>query len=121
MTKQFTFAAVMSVITRRALTKKGGLDETFDLIEFLTGRKAFTHDTELLNRLFDAAQSQLFQQFPALGDGHTQFAQGELILMFDFVADKDKPNLILGWLSQQSVRLGKDLNEPWEVREPSTR
>lgn len=119
MTKQFSFAAVMSVVTRRHLAKE--VQEEYDLIGFLTGKTVHVGDSESLVRLYEAAQSQLFQQFERLGDGHMQFAQGELVQFLETVVDKDKPNLILGWLSKQSTRLGMDFNKPVTIREPSTR
>lgn len=119
MKKPFAFAALMSVVTSRQLTPT--LDEHHSLLRHLTGCGTVggTPDGQ---KLYARAQEALFEQFPALGDGDTMFATGELILMLETDAGKQQPKeLILGWLSQQALRLGMDLNEPVMVEELATR
>lgn len=119
MKKPFSFAALMSIVTSRHLAPT--LDEQHDLLRHLTGCGTVggSPDGQML---YARAQKALSEQFPALGDGRTQFAMGELILMLDTEAGKQQPKeLILGWLSKQALRLGMDLNEPVMVEEPATR
>lgn len=100
----------MSIVTSRHLAPT--LDEQYDLLRHLTGCQTVcgSPDSQML---YARAQNALFEQFPALGDGHTQFSIGEPILILDTEAGKQQTNeLILGWLSKQAIRLGMDLNEP---------
>ena len=119
MKKSFSFAALMSIVTSRNLTLT--LDEQYDLLRHLAGCGTVggSPDSQML---YARAQKTLFRQFPALRDEHMQFATGELILMLDTEVGKRQPKeLILGWLTQQALRLGMDLNEPVMVEEPAAR
>lgn len=118
MKKPFSFAALMSIVTSRHLAPT--LKEQYDLLNHLTGCGTI-EKAPYGQMLYAHAQNALFEQFPALGDGHTQFAMGKLILMLETEAGKQQPKeLILGWLSEQAIRLGIDLNEPVMVEEPAT-
>ena len=119
MKKSFSFAALMSIVTSRNLAPT--LVEQYDLLRHLTGCGTVggTPDGQML---YARAQKVLFEQFPALGDGATQFAMGQLILMLETEDGKKRPEeLVLGWLSSQALRLGMDLNEPVMVEEASAR
>lgn len=114
MNKQFSFAAVMSVITCRHLAST--LDEQYDLLRHLTGDGTIGSRPDG-QMLYKRAQDVLFKQFPNLADGYMQFATGELILMLQTEVGRQSPShVILGWLSQQAARLHMDLDKPISIK-----
>jgi len=117
MTKNFSIAALMSVMTGLHLAEK--LSEVFDLVEFLASDHAFTGDKLDFDKLQAVTEIQLCGQFKKLYDQEMRIAQGQLCLALKSVNRKGRPLLISQWLRYQSVRMGWDINEPVTVSNPS--
>jgi hypothetical protein len=108
-TKNFSFAAVMSIVTRRNLTES--LEEQYSLLDHLLGGPV-ERNHDLNDETYQSAGEVLSVQFPTLWDGQMQFHTGMLIEMLKTESGKQNPKaLMLGWLSEQAVRLGFDMNE----------
>lgn len=92
----------MSVVTRRLLSAT--LETDYEILAFLLRMPSISQPD---SHSYEIAQRELYHQHPQLADGKTQFAMGELILFLETPSGNASPKeLILGWLSRESTRLG---------------
>jgi hypothetical protein len=95
--REFHVSDVLSITTGLLLSTRH-IDGVYDILNFMTGDKLFTHQ---LPRASDECKPYLQEQFPQLFTPEMDFAVAELREMLKTKSGKKEPEkLILGWLSK---------------------